>query len=107
MTMVTVMPLLGMAAVDVANRAQFKVDDATGDVQAGLALQAERLQREGVGRTADQEVAAAAAADRGIVVFARVAAGLLACANLRSRAGSWTTGSGRHSDHRGSEERQR
>src|SRR3569623_1822817 len=83
MTMVTV--TLGMTAMDVANRAQLEVHDTAGDVEAGLALQAEGLQREGVGRTANQEVAAAADADRGIAANAAVAAGQVTRTDLGGR----------------------
>ena len=47
-------------------RLQLDAGDPGGDVQPGLALHADRLQRVGIGRTADQEIAAAADADRRI-----------------------------------------
>ena len=46
------------------NRLQVDIRYAGRDVQAGLALQADRLQRVGILRTADQEIAAAADTDR-------------------------------------------
>src|SRR3954451_14106906 len=57
------------------DRLQFEAGDAGGDVQAGLALHAERLQRVGVGGTADKEIAAAADADRCVGADAAIAAG--------------------------------
>jgi hypothetical protein len=57
------------------NRLQFEAGNAGRDVQPGLSLHAERLQRVGVGGTANQEVAAAADADRGIGADAAIAAG--------------------------------
>src|ERR1700753_3714871 len=54
-------------------------------VQAGLALHADRLQRIGVARTADQEVAATADAERGIGTDATIAAGERAVADRTDR----------------------
>src|SRR5204862_4514826 len=56
-------------------RLQLEAGDTGGDVEAGLALQADRLQRVGVGGTAYQEVAAAADADRSVGADAAIAAG--------------------------------
>src|SRR5882672_7431629 len=73
-------------AADVPARAvavewlQFKAGDAGGDVQPGLSLQADRLQRVGVCGTANQEVAAAADADRCVGTDAAIAAGEFAAA---------------------------
>ena len=57
------------------DRLQFEAGDAGSDVQSGLALHAERLQRVGVGGTADEEIAAAADADRRVGADAAIAAG--------------------------------
>src|SRR5580700_2597237 len=46
------------------NRLKLKAGDAGRDVEPGLALHADRLQCVGIRRTADQEIAAAADADR-------------------------------------------
>src|SRR5437879_866715 len=43
-----------------AERLQLQIGDPGGNVQPGLALHAERLQCVGIGRTTDQEIAAAA-----------------------------------------------
>src|SRR5689334_24818891 len=60
-----VMPAMVVPARTVAVvRLQLEAGDTGGDIQPFLALHAKRLQRVGVGRTADQEVAAAADADR-------------------------------------------
>ena len=48
------MPAMVAAARGEFDRLQFKAGYAGGDVQAGLALHAERLQRIGVGGTADE-----------------------------------------------------
>src|SRR5882757_9857532 len=49
-----------------ADRLQFEAGDAGGDIEPGLSLHADRLQSVSVGRTADQEITAAAEADRGV-----------------------------------------
>ena len=67
------------------HRLQFDRGDAGRDVQPGLALQADRLQRVGIRRTADQEVAAAANSDRGVGADAAVIAGEIAIADPRGR----------------------
>src|SRR6478672_822785 len=68
-------PVMRVAARTVtAERLQLDAGDTGGDVEPGLALHAERLQRVGVGRSADQEVAAAADADRCIGADAAIAA---------------------------------
>jgi hypothetical protein len=69
------MPAMVVPARGELDRLQFEAGDAGGDVQPGLALHAERLQRVGIGRTAHQEVAAAADADRCIGADAAIAAG--------------------------------
>ena len=71
----TVMPAMVAAARGEFDRLQLEACDAGRDVQPGLALHAERLQRVGVGGTANQEVAAAADADRGNGADAAIAAG--------------------------------
>src|SRR6202790_840034 len=80
-----VMPVIGPAAA--ADPPRFRLDfgDAARDVQAGLALHAERLQRVGVLRTADQEVAAATNPDRSVGADAAVIAGEIARSNPPGR----------------------
>src|ERR1700681_3318258 len=56
-----VMPVMVVsAAAAELNRLQLEAGDAGGDVQSGLPLHADRLQRVGIGRGADQENNAAA-----------------------------------------------
>ena len=55
------MPATAMAEAD---RLELEAGDAGRDVEPGLALHADRLQRVGIARAADQEIAAAADADR-------------------------------------------
>src|ERR1700761_5184353 len=66
-------------------RLEVETGNAGRDVQAGLALHADRLQRIGVARTTDQEVAAAADADRGVGANAAIAAGKRAVADRANR----------------------
>ena len=61
-----------MPAMREADRLELNAGDAGRDIQSGLALHADRLQRVGIGRTADQEIAAAADADRRIGADAAV-----------------------------------
>src|SRR5260370_37729428 len=63
------------------HRLQFDIGDASGDVQPGLALHADRLQRVGILRTANQEIAAATDADRRVGTNAAVIAGEIAASD--------------------------
>ncbi len=74
------------AAAAQSHRRQFEIGDAGRDVQPGLALHADRLQRIGVRRAADQKIAAAADADRGVGADAAVIAGEFAAPNLEAGA---------------------
>ena len=74
-----VMP--GSTAAPEPDRLQLDIGDAGRDVQAGLALHADRLQRVGILRTTDQEIAAEADADRGIGADAAIIAGEVAAAH--------------------------
>src|SRR6476661_4837524 len=56
-------------------RLQLDAGDAGRDVQPGLALHADRLQRVGIRRPADQKVAAETDADRGVGADAAITAG--------------------------------
>ena len=87
--MVPVMPR--MAEPD---RLQFDIGDSGRDVQAGLALHADRLQRVGILRTADQEVAAETDADRRIGADAAVIAGEFAASKPAGSARSPPTKTG-------------
>jgi hypothetical protein len=69
---------------NIFNRLQCETDDAAGHVETGLALQTDRLEREGVGRASDEKVAAAADTDGSIAADAAVIAAQLA----RSDAGN-------------------
>jgi hypothetical protein len=69
------MPAMVVPARAELDRLQLEAGDTGGDIQAGLSLQADRLERVGVGGTANQEVAAAADADRCIGADAAIAAG--------------------------------
>jgi hypothetical protein len=55
-----------MAAAPEGNRCQFEIGNSRRDIEPGLTLYADRLQRVGILRTADQKIAAAADADRGV-----------------------------------------
>src|SRR6478752_1889901 len=59
-----VRPAMVVPARAEVDRLQLEAGNAGGDVQSGLALHAERLQRVGIRGTAHQEVAAATDADR-------------------------------------------
>ena len=67
------------------NRLQFDIRDAGRDIEPGLALQADRLQRVGILRTADQEIAAAADTDRRVGADAAIVAGEFAAAKPAGR----------------------
>src|SRR5580704_14483948 len=69
-----VMPVIMPAAVTGPERLQLDIGDTGGDVQSGLALHADRLQRVGILRTADQEITAATDADRRVGADAAVIA---------------------------------
>ena len=60
----TMMPVMMVRTAAEADWLQLDLGDAGGDVQPGLALHADRLQGIGILRTADEEVAAEADADR-------------------------------------------
>src|ERR1700730_2615080 len=70
---VMVMPVMMMARTE-PDRLQFDPGDAGRDVQPGLALHADRLQRVGIVRAGDQKIAAAADPDRRIGADAAVIA---------------------------------
>src|ERR1700742_86521 len=74
------MPAAAMAEAD---RLELDAGNARRDIQSGLALHADRLQRIGVARTADQEVTAAADADRRIGADPAIGAGEFAEAEPR------------------------
>src|SRR5580700_514939 len=76
MMVMAVVPVRTAAAEP--DRLQFDVGDACRDVQTGLALYADRLQCVGILRTADQEGAAAADADRRVGADAAIIAGEIA-----------------------------
>src|SRR6185437_3013608 len=78
--MMVVVPVVMAPVRTGSHRLEVETGDAGRDVQSGLALQADRLQRVGIGRTADQEIAAAADADRGVGADAAIAAGEFAAA---------------------------
>src|SRR6478752_8101558 len=59
-------------------RAQFQALEAGGDVEADLALHAERLQRDRIVGAADQHIAAEADTDRGAALRTGVGAGEVA-----------------------------
>jgi hypothetical protein len=67
------------------NRPQFEAGDTGGDVQPGLALHAERLQRVGILRPADQKIAAATDTDRGVGADATIIAGEIAASDPDGR----------------------
>src|SRR5579871_61351 len=77
--------MMNAAVIAEANRLELDSGNAGGDIQAGLSLHADRLQRVGVARTADQEVTAAADADRRIGADPAVIASKLAIAEARRR----------------------
>ena len=70
--------LLAMTLKELPSRPQLQALQSGRDVQAHLALHAERLQRDRIVRAADQHVAADADADRGAALRAGVIAGEIA-----------------------------
>ena len=61
MTMPAMVPMVPIGpATREPDRLQFEAGDTGGDVQPGLALHADRLQRVGILRSAEQKIAAAA-----------------------------------------------
>ena len=82
---VTVMLVKVPAAMSDPDRLQLEIGDAGRDVQSGLALHADRLQRVGIRRAADQEIAAAADADRRIGADAAIIAGEFAAPDPAGR----------------------
>src|ERR1700756_2061206 len=66
---------------------KLEAGNACGHVQPGLALHADRLQRVGIARSAHQEIATAADADRGVGADAAICAGERAKAEPRGRRG--------------------
>ena len=79
------MPVMVMAVVTDLDRLQIDTGNSGGDVQPGLALYADRLQRVGILRTADQKITAETDSDRGIGADAAVIAGELTTSNLAGR----------------------
>src|SRR5260370_12048924 len=76
---VMVMPVMIVpAAAAEVNRLQLEAGDTGGDVQPGLPLHADRLQRVGIGRTAHQEITTPADADRRVGADAAIIAGGIA-----------------------------
>src|ERR1700761_3920332 len=74
MTMMVMEVMVPPAATD-CRRLEIETGDAGRNVETGLALNADRLQRISIGRSTDQEVAAATDADRGVGANAAVATG--------------------------------
>src|SRR4051794_17191817 len=83
MTMPGVVP--ARTAIREPHRLQLDISDAGRDVQPGLALQADGLQRIGIRRTADQKIAAETDADRCIGADATIAAREVAASNRAGR----------------------
>src|SRR5262245_8704262 len=79
--------MMPAAAMSEAHGLEIEAGDACSNVQSGLALNADRLQRIGVARSADEEIATAADADRRVGADAAIAAGELAIAEPRGRRG--------------------
>src|SRR5471030_3168603 len=79
------MPAIMPAAMREPDRLQLDIGYSGRDVQPGLALQADRLQCVGIGRAADQEVAAAPDANRGVGANAAIIAGEIAASNPARR----------------------
>src|ERR1700733_867584 len=75
------MPVMVMAVVSDLDRLQIDTGNSGRDVQPGLALHADRLQRVGILRTADQKITAEADADRGVGADAAVIARESAASN--------------------------
>src|SRR3984893_18961985 len=70
---------------ELPSRPEFQALQPGRDVESDLALQTERLKRNRIVRTADQNIAAAADADRGAALRARVIAGKIARPEPRDR----------------------
>jgi hypothetical protein len=85
MLLVTAVMMTGLAVMHDLARAQLETDEAARCVEAGLALNAERLERDRVVRPADQQIAAAADADLGVAADATVVAGQVATADAAGR----------------------
>src|SRR5713226_478885 len=83
MAMAVIMP--ARTAAREADRLQLETGDAGRDVQPGLALHADWLQRIGIRRTADQKITAAADADRSVGADAAIIAGELTSSNSAGR----------------------
>jgi len=80
-----VMHVPARTAMRKPDRLQFDISDTGRDVQPGLALHADGLQRIGILRSADQKVAAAAEPDRCVGADATVIAGEVAASNPAGR----------------------
>src|SRR5216684_1544918 len=78
------MPVMMMVRTE-PDRLQFDAGDAGRNVQPGLALHADRLQRVGIGRTADQKIAAATDPHRRIGADAAVIAREIAAPDAAAR----------------------
>src|SRR6478672_13320500 len=83
--MAVAMMKAAMTAMYEPDRRQFDVGDPGGDVQPGLPLHADRLQRVGICRTTDQKVAAETDADRSIGADAAIIAGEFAAPDPAGR----------------------
>src|SRR6201994_1112178 len=81
----TVTAMMPAAAMAEGDRLELDAGDAGSDIQSGLALHADRLQRIGIARTADQEIAATADADRRVGADAAIGAGEFAEAEPAGR----------------------
>src|SRR5258706_16258453 len=79
--------MVSTAAMAEDHRLEFEAGNARSDVQSGLALHADRLQRIGVARSTDEKVAAAADTDRSVGADAAIGAGEPAKAQPRGRRG--------------------
>src|SRR6266704_1717117 len=82
---VMVMHVPTRTALRKPDRLQFDIGDTGSDIQPGLALHADRLQRIGILRPADQKVAAAADPDRCVGADATVIAGEISASNPAGR----------------------
>src|SRR6185312_16924697 len=82
---VTAAMMMRQAAMAEADRLELEPGDTGRDIQSSLALHADRLQRIGVALTTDQEIAAAADADRRIGADAAIGAGEIAVTEPRVR----------------------
>ncbi len=83
MAMLAVMP--AVTARGELHRLEVETDNAAGHVDAGLALNAQGLKREGILRAADQQVTAAADAERNVTAHAAVVAGKVAATDALGR----------------------